>query len=791
MRDLKNYKTRTILVVLSTAVGIFTLGTIISTRTILVREMTQSYAAINPAHATLFTAPFDKNLVQTVRHMPKIHAAEGRGSITVRFDVKSSNPQTPRERRQLELMALPNFEDIRIYKIWPNRGNWPPAERELLLERGSLDYVNANVGDTLTVILPNGKQRQLPVTGVVYDPDNPSPIIAGQAAGYITLDTLEWLGQPPYFDRLYITVAGDTNDKTHIQKVAKQVRNKFERTNRTVNWIWIPDPGRHPAEQILDPLLLMLGVLGLLSLLLSGFLMINTISALLTQQIRQIGVMKAIGAYHSQIMGMYLVTAFIFGLLALVIALPLSILGARLMVGFIAGLINVEVTSVQVTTQVIALQIGVGLLVPLLTALPPVFAGTKITVREAIASYSLGQGKFGRGTTDRLLQKIHGLPRPVLLSLRNTFRRKGRLILTLLTLSLASAIFMAVSSVHTSLLNTLEDALDYWKYDIQVQFSRPHRIARIERQARQVPGVVHAESWGFTSAHRVRPDSSKGDTLFVIAPPPDSTMIRPTLIKGRWLLPQDESAVVINSELLKEEPDLNVGEEINLNIEGRETAWQIVGVVRGILSGPFAYANYPYFSRIVRDVDQAGSVQVVTQRHNPIFQAQVAEMLEREFQRAGMQVSSIRTTVSMRQQVVFQFNILVIFLLIMAVLLAIVGGLGLTGTMSINVLERTREIGVMRATGATNGLIWQIVISEGLLISLLSWLIGAVLAFPASLLLSNAVGMAFLEAPLSFSFSLGGMLFWLVIMIILATLASFLPAWRASRLSVREVLTYE
>jgi len=115
----------------------------------------------------------------------------------------------------------------------------------------------------------------------------------------------------------------------------------------------------------------------------------------------------------------------------------------------------------------------------------------------------------------------------------------------------------------------------------------------------------------------------------------------------------------------------------------------------------------------------------------------------------------------------------------------------LMGTMSLNVLERTREIGVMRAIGASDGAVRQVFMVEGILIGMLSWLLGAGLALPLSKLLSDAVGMAFTKAPLSYIFSTNGVLLWLVVVVILASLASFLPARSASRLTVREVLAYE
>jgi putative ABC transport system permease protein len=127
----------------------------------------------------------------------------------------------------------------------------------------------------------------------------------------------------------------------------------------------------------------------------------------------------------------------------------------------------------------------------------------------------------------------------------------------------------------------------------------------------------------------------------------------------------------------------------------------------------------------------------------------------------------------------------------MAVLLALVGGLGLMGTMSINVLERTREIGVLRAIGAPNRGVAQVFILEGITIGLLSWFMGSLLAIPVSKALNLAVGGRLMGVPLTYSYSIPGLWLWLVVVLLLSALASFIPARNASRMTVREVLAYE
>jgi putative ABC transport system permease protein len=157
----------------------------------------------------------------------------------------------------------------------------------------------------------------------------------------------------------------------------------------------------------------------------------------------------------------------------------------------------------------------------------------------------------------------------------------------------------------------------------------------------------------------------------------------------------------------------------------------------------------------------------------------------------GVQVSSTQLSADFIQNQKAQTDIFVYFMLVMATLIAAVGGLGLMGTMSINVLERTREIGVMRAIGASNGDIQGIVIVEGMVVGLISWLISILLSIPITVVLTTGVGLAILTAPMPAVYSLSGIFAWLIGILIIGTLASALPARRASSLTVRDTLAYE
>ena len=111
--------------------------------------------------------------------------------------------------------------------------------------------------------------------------------------------------------------------------------------------------------------------------------------------------------------------------------------------------------------------------------------------------------------------------------------------------------------------------------------------------------------------------------------------------------------------------------------------------------------------------------------------------------------------------------ILIGFLLVMALLTALVGSIGLTGTMGMNVLERTREIGVMRAIGAVDSEIVKSVIIEGTFIGLISWVFGALLSIPITFVLLDILAVAF-SAPIPVSFTADGFVLWLGVVLILA-----------------------
>lgn len=791
LSDLWSNKTRTFLVVLSIYIGVFAVGMINGSQIILARELYNAYIQTNPSHATIYVSDedsFGDDLIQAIQDMPEVEDAEARRTVNVRVKIGTDN------WRDIQLTAIPDYDDININKLRRISGTWPPPDKELLIERSGLSgrlTINAQLGETILIERPDGKQREMKIAGVVHDLSEIPTSLTGSFYGYITFDTVEWLGENPSYNQVRILAAGDSDDREHNQEVANAVYEKIKKSGREPSRPRVPQPNQHPLNDFITNLTMIMGLLGVMAVFLSGFLVTNTISGLLAQQVRQIGIMKSIGARLYQIVIMYMVLVLSFGLIALAIAVPTSQIAANGFSAFIASFFNFDLNPAMPSLQVIVVQTFVSLVVPVLAAIIPVFLGTRVTIREAISSEQ-GAGAFGRSVIDRLIQRIRGLPRPLLLSLRNTFRRKGRVALTLTTLTLGGAIFISIFSIRNSLQLTLDDILDsLFNYDLEVTLDRDYRADYVINEALRIPGVEAAESWTISNVRRVMPDGNESLSIAMFGIPPDTQMISPKLVEGRWLLPEDQNALVVSTGVLQEDPDISVGDSIVLKIKDRNVTWKVVGVVTTIGPARWAYSSYDYYSRVAREVGAASSVRIKTTERTAAFHDAVSKALEEHFQRRSIGVTSVASIIESRQSNEAMFNFIIAALLAMSVLIAIVGGLGLMGTMSLNVLERTREIGVMRAIGASDVSVLQIFIVESILLGGMSWLLAASISLPVSKLLSDGVGNAFFRFPLFFDFSVVGLVSWLVISVVLASIASFLPAWNASRVTVRDVLAYE
>jgi putative ABC transport system permease protein len=786
-RDLWNNRSRTILVILSIAVGIFAIGLIATAQQALTESLNAQYAAMRPADAILQTEPMlDEDFIEGIRSMRGVDEAEGRRALSLRLSLDGQGETW----RDLTLYALPDYDDQRLFLVRQQDGAWPPEKGQVLMERASMPYIGVQPGDEILVKTPDGRKFTLTVTGRAHDLYRIPPIIEGWIYGYVSMDTLRWMGEAEGFNELYVSAS----DPAQIRAVSEKAADRIEGAGLPVYQKTLPARGEHPLNYIIDTVLILLGLLAVLSMFLSALLVINVISALIAQQERQIGIMKAVGARSWQIIGLYFGMVLVLGLLACLIAIPLSLLGADALAGFVAELINFDPPKVEFTSQALLLQFGVGLLVPFFAAAPAILNGTRVSPARVLSEYGINQVWGGAGVLDRLLRFFPKFGRDLLLALRNPFRKRGRLILSLVTLTFAGAVFMAVVNLQSSLNDALNAMFDFWRYDAWLVIDGHLPAERLVNEAKAVPGVRQAEAWGVTIGRYVRSDDTESDNLYLLAPPAGTPLIAPPILSGRSLRPGDTDAILVSPGLLANEPALSLGGRMKVKIDGLEQDYTIVGVVNmmGNASiGYFTLLDYSAYARHVREPNRANAIILTLDPGSTEEQRAITSAVEQRYDRAGIDVLSNFLISEERQEINSAFAIIVALLLVMAVLLATVGGLGLMGTMSLNVIERTREIGVMRAYGASSASVFRIVIVEGLLIGLMSWILAIGLSLPISVFLARNIGEAFMDYPMAASTSPGGILIWAGLVVAISIVASLFPALRAVRLTVTEVLAYE
>jgi putative ABC transport system permease protein len=535
-------------------------------------------------------------------------------------------------------------------------------------------------------------------------------------------------------------------------------------------------------------------MLTFLIVFLSGFLITNTLQFLINQQIEQVGIMKSVGATRRQIVQIYMALIAVFGLIAFAIAVPITNAMTDTLMVYLSEKVNFVYFGRRVNLAVLFIQITLAMVVPQFASIFPILKGTRISVQEALSGIQQ-QTITREWAVERVIAGLRRITRPVKIALRNVFRNKGRLILTIITISLGGAVFISVFNSRVSFSGYISQLSHYFMADLNITLSRARRVDEVEQVLYSDPDVKSVEAWNAVRVPMVKNGESTGYEVNLMIAPNDTQLVKPILISGRWLDPRDQNAIALNDSFHSQFPDIQIGDTISLKINDRDTEWQVVGFFQmaGKLGGLIGYVNQDYYSSLPGQVQNKALVFRVAAKdqlsaaQQKEFSIQIQALLESR----NIDVSGISTGSRITESATDGFNILTTVLLILAILIALVGSIGLTGTMSMNVMERTREIGIMRAIGASDRVLMKMVMIEGVVIGWISWILGAILSIPISLLLSNSITLALFGASTQLGFSLTGFLIWFVVDTGLSILASITPARTATRLTIREVLSYE
>lgn len=787
VRDLWSSRGRTLTMVVAIAVGLVGFNATLGAFGVLLREMRRNYVESIPASATLELDSVSDALLSAARRWPGVVAATRRKTVHARVRAGDQGPW----QRAL-LFVVDDFETMSLAKVFRKRGAWPPPRDTVLVERSGRAVIDSDIGGSFWLRLPGAPARHVAISGIAHEPALAPAQTEQSLYVYVTADTARRFGIAPTFDELRVLL--DRPDRASVEQTVRELATWIEREGLgELRELRVPPPNQHPHQTQLTAVLAVILVFASCVLLMSSFLVASLLSTLMTRQVREIGVMKALGARTRQLGAMYTLLVLALAFAASVLAWLPGRIGAHAFIDAVAELLNFDVGSYHHPTWVTLAQLGAGMLVPALWLLPAVWRASSVSVRQALDDHGLARSEFGQGRLEAWTARTRRRSVTVAYALGNVVRQRRQLVLSLVLLGAAGSTFVTAVSVAEAWNALTARLVDTRHYDVEARFSGPAPLEFLAELARRTPGAGAVEAWKTTPTvitepgrlpiASTYPDDSHG-AFHLVAPPNGASMLEIELTAGRWLRPSDTRAVVIN-QLVPGYDGLDIGDRLALSVAGKPQVFSLVGKTLEVGVGAVAYVSTRTYDAVVPADRRSGTLWA---RRAKGSTTALQRELENALDAAGAPVAAVLPLAVFKNAMVAHFEVLMKTLLGLAALTALVGALSLGSAMSNATIARTREIGVLRAIGASRRQVRRAILVEGFLVGAVSVVGTMLLGGALSLSVGTLLGELSFRLPLPWSFSWPALAVWTLGLGLLTLLATWWPATRAANLSVREAL---
>jgi putative ABC transport system permease protein len=685
-----------------------------------------------------------------------------------------------------------------VAKLRHERGEAIPPRGSVLLERSSVDEYDGDLGDAFELKVPHAKPHRVTVAGFVHEPAL-APAKSEQAIyTYVSEETARDLGVTD-FDELRILLREHQDDRALIEQSAEELATWITTQGLAkVRSIRVPPPLRHPHQTQMTAVLALFATFSGVILAMSSFLAATLMNTLMARQVREIGAMKAMGARTVNLISLY--ALMIFGLSAVALAfawLPGDGV-THTLTKSVTTLLNFDVRDASLPHWVVVVDISIGLLLPLLMTIPRIISACRVTVREALFDRGLAGDPTGTGRFETLLSKLKKLPAVMAYSLRGVVRRKRQFALSLGLFMVAGGGFIGAMSIAKA-WDVLLGQIDRTRhYDVEVHLTDLQDAERAKQRVSQLNDVRATEIWqtvpvalarpGRPAIERTYPDNAHG-VFHLIAPPHEGKLLGVECVEGRWLLDTDTDGVVIN-QLVPGYADLAIGDVLTVAVAGEARRLTVVGKAIQIGVGATAYVSAATFTRLVPEARAEGQLWVAAASHATGEPSDLISHLEHGLDAADIDVKAIVPVSIVKNAMAAHFEILVKTLLLLAGLLSMIGALGLASALGVSVSERTRELGVLRAIGASARQVRDSVLFEGLGVGVASIAGAIVVGLGLALLVGDVVGEISFKVPLPLTPSLPSLALWVCGAPLFAALGSLGPARQAARIKVRDALVW-
>jgi putative ABC transport system permease protein len=775
-RDLTRRKLRSFLTVVGIIIGVGGLVAITSTSKNMTAAQSAAYNNNSQQDMRWWVSDAPSNLIAALDNVVNVDQAELRATYYTKWQAAGA-------WRDIYFNGIADFQDMRVNRIDLVEGHWP-GRGETVVASSVRDVAPTHIGDELVYRADPGNQtRTLRVVGFAKSPSYPNAAIMGTSVAY-ALDSEVRKMYGGAGDNQVLVRLSDFSPSVRADSRA-EIERTFQKRGLQFGSYWERNPDDYVGKRQLDALVLLMTVFSLVGLVIASFLVANTLAAVISEQMGEIGAMKAIGATGGKVVSIYVVAGVLYGVVGTGLGLALGIFGGHALLLYLGGLFNLGIGGISVDAADVLQGIGVGVGVTTLAAFLPAWRGTAITVRKALDNYGI-TATYGQGAFDRLVQRLSRLPRVPAIALRNLARRKGRNAVTVMAIALATAAFLAAQSTSDSVNLSIGNAYDVYGADAWVWFQSPVTEG-FANTLRAMPEVQAVEAWASSGA---AVDDLRV-TMWGIPPNTGLYNYQTRITAGRWLQPDEPESAVVSTRMA-ESRHLRPGDRIELRVGGANAWLTIVGLVNDNAQGLSSSSRGKVFvaldtaSRLMNRRDAADFFAVQFTAHDGASVERSLAAVERKYRdlSPGMLAAYADEQSSLEAS-----RILTILLYAMTVIVALIGGIGVANTLTLNVLERRREIGVMRAVGGQNTHLVQVFLTEALAMGGFGFLLGLALGWPM------ARGLVWLMEqvlfPLDFIFPVGMVGSAFLFTLALTAIASIGPALGAARLKVSQALRYE
>jgi putative ABC transport system permease protein len=772
--DLTRRKARASFTVLTLALAVASIG-IFAVPAVMQQAMDREVAVNRLADVTVTMKPLALRAsdLAALERLPNVAAVEPRASFMTRVYVGA-------RRDEAMVVGVTDFAAQRADVVAVTRG--APGADSLLAEEANVRKGDFE-GSAARIVTGEGTVRTLPISGeartlsgssewdflTFYAPAETVASIAG-VDGYTSLSV-----------RLHD--AG----RAAAERTVADIREHLRATTEFTAFGDLPtirEPGSYPGKADFEAMASILNIVTLLALVSALVLLANTMTTLIGEQTAEIAAMKAIGARRRDIRRIYLRTAGFFGVLGSLLGVALGIAISNLLVGFFADLFFGIDAQFGMSAPVIAASFVVGLVGPPLAALPAVRRAARLPLNEALLASGSAVG--GEGRIDAVLRRAHRLPRSVQIGLRSVSRRKRRTASTAVQVALAVATCLALLSLGAGVSESTRGWFDDNRFDIWIQPQAGKLLdPRTANAIEGVEGVEGAQPW-LSNAVKL------GDTEAEAWGLPAHPLFNTRVTEGRWYSPAEverAAPVVVLGSTIARTSGATVGERIRLSTANGPGSFRVIGIsANQHANGDGVFVPVSALQSLLGLDGAFNNYFVITTKKDHGLIDRTTTRLEDALAARGEQAGTF-VNYEMREQQVDANASITMSITVLGLLIVAISMVALVNAITMGVLERTREIGVLRSIGARGRDLRRIFATEGLVVAVLGWVVGVPLGYAMARaigwLAGNAVGI-----DIAFVFPVAYVALALVGTVILALVMMLAPVRRAVRFKPGEALRY-